>query len=57
LIVAEKEISDDFYQQWNQIYKNASMSLSNREKLIDEAAARIEHDFELIGATAIEDKL
>ncbi len=27
LIVAEKEITDDFYQQWNQIYKNASMSL------------------------------
>jgi magnesium-transporting ATPase (P-type) len=31
--------------------------MQNREKLIDEAAARIEHEFELVGATAIEDKL
>lgn len=33
------------------------MSCNNREELIDNAAKRIEFDFELIGSTAIEDKL
>ena len=31
--------------------------MTDREKMIDEAAARIENDFYLVGATAIEDKL
>jgi P-type E1-E2 ATPase len=31
--------------------------MTNREQLLEEAAAKIEHSFTLIGATAIEDKL
>jgi P-type E1-E2 ATPase len=33
------------------------MVMKDREAEIDAAAARIERDFELVGATAIEDKL
>ena len=33
------------------------MAMQDKERHIDEAAERIEKDFELVGATAIEDKL
>ncbi len=57
LIVAEKEVTVEFYESWNDSHKLAMTSMSNRERLLDEVAARIENDFELVGATAIEDKL
>lgn len=33
------------------------MTIQNREKVVEDTAELIEHDFELIGSTAIEDKL
>lgn len=38
-------------------YHAASVALEDREARIAEAAERIEADMELIGATAVEDKL
>jgi phospholipid-transporting ATPase len=57
LIVAEREVSQEFYDKWDADYKKACTVMKDREKFIDEAAAKIENNFELIGATAIEDKL
>ncbi len=57
LVIAEKEISEDKYQQWNQKYQEALVATSNREEKVGKVADLIENDFNLIGSTAIEDKL
>ena len=58
LCLAMREISDQEFQQWNQIFEKANTTVSgNRAEELDKAAEIIEHDFYLLGATAIEDKL
>ncbi|KAL8651907.1 MAG: hypothetical protein Q9210_002997 [Variospora velana] len=58
LCLAMREIPEDEFQQWWQIYEKASTTVSgNRAEELDKAAELIEHDFTLLGATAIEDKL
>ena len=56
LLIASKEISDHDYQDWQAKYQVASTSL-NKEQAINRVAEELEVDFELIGSTAIEDKL
>ena len=47
-----------YYEQWKiNDYKPASISVIEREKNLDLAYAKIEKDFTLIGASAIEDRL
>ncbi|KAI4112384.1 MAG: hypothetical protein LQ345_006461 [Seirophora villosa] len=58
LCLAMREIPEDEFQQWSQIHEKASTTVSgNRAEELDKAAELIEHDFTLLGATAIEDKL
>ena len=57
LLIAHKEIDDEFYKDWNQKYQAAQTSIIDRDKKINEVAELIEQDFELIGSTAIEDQL
>jgi phospholipid-transporting ATPase len=57
LLLAEKEISEQDYEAWSEKYNEAALSLQNREEAINQVAEQIEKEFELIGATAIEDKL
>ena len=58
LCLAMREIPEDEFQQWWQIFEKASTTVSgNRAEELDKAAELIEHDFYLLGATAIEDKL
>ena len=58
LCLAMREIPEDEFQQWWQIFEKASTTVSgNRAEELDKAAELIEHDFHLLGATAIEDKL
>ena len=57
LLHAGRYLSEDEYRSWTEIYSKATTSLTNREEQICEAADLIEKQFELIGATAIEDKL
>ena len=56
LLIASKEIDEDFYWQWAKQFSAAATSV-NRDKEINRVAELIEHDFELIGSSAIEDKL
>jgi phospholipid-translocating ATPase len=42
---------------WKKIYIEATTSLIDRQKLIENAGEMIEQNFDLVGATAIEDKL
>jgi phospholipid-translocating ATPase len=57
LLYGYRQISEDEYTAWKQVYLNATTSLVDRQTLIEKAADRIESQLELIGATAIEDKL
>ena len=58
LCLAMREVPEDEFQQWWQIFEKASTTVSgNRAEELDKAAELIEHDFFLLGATAIEDKL
>ena len=58
LCLAMREVPEQEFQQWWQIFEKASTTVSgNRADELDKAAELIEHDFDLLGATAIEDKL
>lgn len=52
-----REIPEDEYARWSQIYDKASTTLVNRAEELDKAAEMIEQNLFLLGATAIEDKL
>ena len=58
LCLAMREIPEQEFQEWFQVFEKANTTVSgNRAEEIDKAAEIIEHDFYLLGATAIEDKL
>lgn len=57
LCYAMREISQEEYSRWSQIYDAAATTLVNRADELDKAAEIIEKDMTLLGATAIEDKL
>lgn len=57
LLIAEKEVPPSFYNDWSQQYQQAMIALQDRESKMNQIAELIEREFELIGSTAIEDKL
>uniref|UniRef100_A0A672N1U2 Phospholipid-transporting ATPase n=1 Tax=Sinocyclocheilus grahami TaxID=75366 RepID=A0A672N1U2_SINGR len=57
LCFAVADISESSYQQWLEVYHRASMSLQNRALKMEESYELIEKNLQLLGATAIEDKL
>ena len=57
LCLAQREISAAEYQSWNQKFVKASQAMKKRDEELDAVAELIEKDLELVGATAIEDKL
>jgi len=58
LCLAMREIPESELQQWLHIFDKANTTVSgNRPEELDKAAEIVEHDFFLLGATAIEDKL
>ena len=57
LMYGYRQISEEEYATWKQTYLNATTNLVDRQQLIEKAADRIESQLELVGATAIEDKL
>jgi len=56
LLIAQKEISEEEYAAWQHKYQIAATSL-NKVAAINKVAEELEVEFELIGSTAIEDKL
>ncbi|KAJ3960395.1 drs2 neo1 protein [Colletotrichum tropicale] len=57
LLFAQKFISDQDYRAWKQSFDAAATSLTDRQDKIEAAAETIEQSFNLVGASAIEDKL
>ncbi|KAK5118921.1 hypothetical protein LTR62_000132 [Meristemomyces frigidus] len=57
LLYGYRFINADDYRGWKKVYLEASTSLVDRQKRIEQAGEMIEQQLELGGATAIEDKL
>ncbi|VDM30977.1 unnamed protein product [Hydatigera taeniaeformis] len=57
LCIAFRRLDRVFYEEWALKYYEASIAVTNRNALLDEVCELIEQDLELVGATAIEDKL
>lgn len=57
LVVASRDLTDAELEQWQSKYEDASTSLSDRASKLRHTAALIECNLNLLGATAIEDKL
>ncbi|KAI1194596.1 hypothetical protein F5X97DRAFT_310732 [Nemania serpens] len=57
LLVARKFIPEAEYVGWKKIYHSATTSLIDRQDKIEDAGEQIEQALDLVGATAIEDKL
>lgn len=57
LVFAHKYIDQNDYYEWKKLYQEAITSFSNRQKSIEKTAELIEQSLDLLGASAIEDKL
>ena len=58
LCLAMREVPEQEFKEWQQIFEKAATTVGgNRAEELDKAAEIIEHDFYLLGATAIEDRL
>ncbi|GMH07261.1 hypothetical protein Nepgr_009101 [Nepenthes gracilis] len=57
LCLAWRELEEDEYREWSLVFKEACSALVDREWRIAEVCQRIEHDLEILGVTAIEDRL
>jgi phospholipid-transporting ATPase len=57
LCLAYAPIDAAFYAKWNVQYGDAKTALTERDAKLDAVAELIEKDLQLLGATAIEDKL
>ncbi|KAI9692301.1 MAG: hypothetical protein M1822_006532 [Bathelium mastoideum] len=57
LLYAYRFLDEKEYAEWRKVWDAATTSLSNHEKMVEDAANLIEMNFKLAGATGIEDKL
>ncbi|MQL83085.1 hypothetical protein Taro_015571 [Colocasia esculenta] len=58
LVVAYRELTEEEYNMWNEVFSKAKSLVSdNRDEMMDAAADGIEQKLTLIGVTAVEDKL
>lgn len=57
LCLSYKELDETEYEAWNKLYDEACIAIKDREKKVTEIAEKIETNFFLLGATAIEDRL
>jgi len=55
LFLAERKLSKEDYFKWNEAYQKAKESMDDEK--VAAVNAQIEVELELIGSTAIEDKL
>ncbi|KAL9303666.1 hypothetical protein ACSQ67_020929 [Phaseolus vulgaris] len=57
LVVGSRDLSDAEFEEWQNMYEDASTSLTDRAAKLRQTAALIECKLKLLGATGIEDKL
>lgn len=57
LCLAQRKLDSTYYASWALKFHKANTSLHDREEKVSEVSELIERDLELVGSTAIEDKL
>lgn len=57
LVLAERHLTAEFYEDWSKRHWEASISLEQREEKLNSMYEEVESELELVGVTAIEDKL
>ncbi|XP_041094490.1 phospholipid-transporting ATPase ID-like [Polyodon spathula] len=57
LVLAYKDLEEGYFEDWKARHHEASTALEEREEKLDELYEEIEKNLQLLGATAIEDKL
>ncbi|EAY02162.1 phospholipid-translocating P-type ATPase, flippase family protein [Trichomonas vaginalis G3] len=57
LVMCKRVVTEEEYAAWKEEYDASFVALENRDENVAAAGAKIEHEFELIGAVAIEDAL
>ncbi|THU81015.1 metal cation-transporting ATPase, partial [Dendrothele bispora CBS 962.96] len=57
LCIAYRDLSEEEYLSWSRTYDAATSATENRDEEIDKANELIEHSLQILGATALEDKL
>ncbi|KNC78142.1 hypothetical protein SARC_09412, partial [Sphaeroforma arctica JP610] len=57
LVYADRQLDPEWFNEWNERYKQASRAIDNREEKVALVAEDLETKLRLVGATAIEDKL
>lgn len=57
LVVGSRVVSEEDWMAWNERYQAAASLLNDRDAQVESVAQEIERDLELLGVTAIEDKL
>ncbi|KAJ8082391.1 phospholipid transporting ATPase [Marasmius tenuissimus] len=57
LCIAYRYLQEDEYLTWARTYDNATNAIENRDEEIDKANELVEHSLQILGATALEDKL
>ena len=56
-MLGTKLLDPEWFQDWDERYEQAKGALTQRDERLAELAREIEQGLELVGATAIEDKL
>lgn len=57
MVLGTKDLTEREFNEWKTSHHEAAISLEDREEKLDKVYNEIEKDLELLGATAIEDKL
>ncbi|OJJ43140.1 hypothetical protein ASPZODRAFT_74987 [Penicilliopsis zonata CBS 506.65] len=57
LCIADRELSEEYYQTWSREHDVAAAAISEREEKLEKVASEIEQELNLLGGTAIEDRL
>ncbi|XP_045058205.2 phospholipid-transporting ATPase IK isoform X3 [Desmodus rotundus] len=57
LCLAYRQVGEDMYEEWRQRHQEASVLLQNRAHALHQVYEEMEQDLQLLGATAIEDRL
>ncbi|XP_033236457.1 phospholipid-transporting ATPase ID isoform X9 [Drosophila pseudoobscura] len=57
LVLAERRLTEQYYKNWRTRQQEAALAMDSREERLNEIYEEIESDMQLVGVTAIEDKL
>ena len=56
-MLAQKVMRFEAYVDWSNVHRQATLKVKNKEEELEKVALIIEKDFDIVGSTAIEDRL